>query len=324
MKYLAWDIGIKNLAYSIIDFDIKTKQKTIQDWGIVNLMTEVGKTTTKKPSLICSSTNQKGKPCTKKATFLFIDDPDKGLCGAHRNTNKYKKDKFFELSKKPTCCYEIADKISKENKDKAKKNNTEIKKTTHLCGKKSIYCRHDNLLKSYCNQHYKAVHKKDPFKTYEIKITKKESCKSQSILTLSKRLFQHLDNLQDKLINVDVIIIENQPVLKNPTMKTIQIMLYSYFVMNGILKEKVKDIHFFSASKKLEAYNDVDDKYFNTVKHLSNQYQINKKLAILFTKEMIKNSKWEKFFLDNDKKDDLADAYLTGCYFINREHKLKP
>ena len=144
-----------------------------------------------------------------------------------------------------------------------------------------------------------------------------------SILTLSKRLFQHLESLGDILLNVDEIIIENQPVLKNPTMKTIQILLYSYFVMNGILKEKVKNIHFFSASKKLEAFDDVDNKIFNTLSHITNQYQINKKLAVLYTNEMIKNDiKWFKFFNTHSKKDDLSDAYLTNCYFIDRQFKI--
>jgi hypothetical protein len=94
--------------------------------------------------------------------------------------------------------------------------------------------------------------------------------------------------------------------------------------MNGILKDTVKDIHFFSASKKLEAYNDVDDKIIKTLSHLSGQYQVNKKAAILYTLEMIKNnSKWFNFFNTHQKKDDLADAYLTNCYFIDRHFKQK-
>ena len=93
--------------------------------------------------------------------------------------------------------------------------------------------------------------------------------------------------------------------------------------MNGILKEKVKNIHFFSASKKLEAFDDVDNKIFNTLSHITNQYQINKKLAVLYTNEMIKNDiKWFKFFNTHSKKDDLSDAYLTNCYFIDRQFKI--
>ncbi len=36
----------------------------------------------------------------------------------------------------------------------------------------------------------------------------------------------------DKLINVDYILIENQPVLKNPVMKSIQMILFAYYVKN--------------------------------------------------------------------------------------------
>jgi hypothetical protein len=168
------------------------------------------------------------------------------------------------------------------------------------------------------------MQKKDPFEIFEIKKEKKELVRTMSVLLLATRLYEHLDNLKDILLDVEEIIIENQPVLKNPTMKTVQILLYSYFVMNGIMKEKVKNIHFFSASKKLEAFEDVDGKIMKTLSHLSGQYQVNKKAAILFTQEMIKrNTKWFNFFNTHHKKDDLADAYLTNCYFIDRHFKQK-
>jgi hypothetical protein len=106
-------------------------------------------------------------------------------------------------------------------------------------------------------------------------------------------------------------------------MKTIQILLYGWFIMNGILTERIKGIHFFSASKKLEAYDDIDNKIAKTLSHITGQYQVNKKLAILYTTEMIKNDiKWFKFFSGHQKRDDLADAYLTNCYYIDREFKI--
>ena len=43
-------------------------------------------------------------------------------------------------------------------------------------------------------------------------------------------LIKKLDE-NKRLIDVENIFIENQPVLKNPTMKTIQIILYSYYLI---------------------------------------------------------------------------------------------
>ena len=34
--------------------------------------------------------------------------------------------------------------------------------------------------------------------------------------------------------NIESVIVENQPSLKNPTMKSIQMMVYSYFLINGV------------------------------------------------------------------------------------------
>ena len=41
MKFLGWDVGIKNLAYSLIDYNEETQTKEIIDWGVINLMSEV-------------------------------------------------------------------------------------------------------------------------------------------------------------------------------------------------------------------------------------------------------------------------------------------
>ncbi len=74
-----------------------------------------------------------------------------------------------------------------------------------------------------------------------------------------------------ELLEVDYVYIENQPVLKNPQMKSIQMILYSYFLfygitdgiliqktdVNGNIEEynhKVKTVDFCSASNKLKVY----------------------------------------------------------------------
>ena len=121
------------------------------------------------------------------------------------------------------------------------------------------------------------------------------------------------------LLDVDRVIIENQPVLKNPTMKTFQMLLYSYFLMNGICKNKnVNDIQMINARNKLKVYNgpkiecDIKDKY-----------KKNKFLAIQYCDIMIKENphideKFHKLYDESKKKDDLSDAYLQGIYYIQK------
>ena len=64
-----------------------------------------------------------------------------------------------------------------------------------------------------------------------------------------------------ELLNVDIVVIENQPSLKNPQMKSIQMILYSYFLIlgkvigNGNLSSSyIENIDFCSASNKLKVY----------------------------------------------------------------------
>jgi hypothetical protein len=87
-------------------------------------------------------------------------------------------------------------------------------------------------------------------------------------------LFQNIPiklNQVPELLEVDYVYIENQPVLKNPQMKSIQMILYSYFLFYGITdgiliqkmckdgsvdeyNHKVKTVDFCSASNKLKVY----------------------------------------------------------------------
>ena len=140
---------------------------------------------------------------------------------------------------------------------------------------------------------------------------------------IGKTLCNNLDKYPD-FHNVDYILIENQPVLKNPTMKSIQIMIFSYFIMKNFVNNdnnKISDILLISAKNKLKVYDgpDITDNY-----KLSNKYALTKKLAIEYCKYMI-NHDQEKlnFFLNHSKKDDLADSFLQGAYYLKSKPNLK-
>jgi hypothetical protein len=64
-----------------------------------------------------------------------------------------------------------------------------------------------------------------------------------------------------QLLDVDIVVIENQPSLKNPQMKSIQMILYSYFLILGKIigdgeksNSYINTIDFCSASNKLKIY----------------------------------------------------------------------
>ena len=77
-------------------------------------------------------------------------------------------------------------------------------------------------------------------------------------------LFENIPRkLQERpqLLDVDLVVIENQPSLKNPQMKSIQMILYSYFLILGKIVGNgdkstgyIDRIEFCSASNKLKIY----------------------------------------------------------------------
>ena len=125
-------------------------------------------------------------------------------------------------------------------------------------------------------------------------------------------------NLKEDFLNHEIICIENQPALKNPVMKTVQMILYSYFMIEGATKDKpVEHVHMINARNKLKVYKGppVECKY-------TEKYKKNKYLSTEYTKLMIlKEGVAQEFidlFTESKKKDDLADAYLQGIYFIEK------
>jgi len=144
---------------------------------------------------------------------------------------------------------------------------------------------------------------------------KKKMNNDRDMFKLSQILIEEMNSHKD-FLNHEVICIENQPALKNPTMKSVQMIIYSYFMIEGVTKNKpVEQVHMINARNKLKVYKgpEVECKF-------TDKYKKNKYLSVEYTKLMI--LKEEKKFIDLfntcKKKDDLADAYLQGIYFIEK------
>ena len=122
---------------------------------------------------------------------------------------------------------------------------------------------------------------------------------------------------QIDMTDVTDVIVENQPSLKNPTMKSIQMIVYSYFLMNGICNEdsKIERLEMINARNKLKVY-----KGEPIVCDIKDTYKRNKYLAVQYCGKMILNEeqKFIDLYNDSKKKDDLSDSYLQGIYYLNK------
>ena len=114
------------------------------------------------------------------------------------------------------------------------------------------------------------------------------------------------------LSNDTVVLIENQISPIANRMKTVQGMLTQYFVDNG-----VENIQYISSKNKLK----IPELYGLTEFINSEQTSYNKRkhLSVDVTRAMLLNKeedKWKTHFEDHKKKDDLADSYLQGLWWI--------
>ena len=233
MLILSFDVGIKNLAFCLINYCEKTKVNKIEEWNIINLNFY---------EHIDSNINyiiENYKTCK-------IDELKRMLKSLNLDSTQKKKDLIITLEK-----YLISNKIIK---------------------------------------------------------------KKPSIQDISLILVDKLDKL-DYIKNIDLVLIENQPSLKNPTMKSIQMILYTYFLIRGMVdKKNIIDIKLISATNKLKKCNQIEQ-----FKNRNKNYSDRKKLSIEYCYYLLdKHEEIDKkiLFEKNNKKDDLADAYLQGIYYI--------
>ena len=165
----------------------------------------------------------------------------------------------------------------------------------------------------WCDTHFD-----DEYKDLIKKKTKNISQNSNklSLLSLGSSMYQKLDQIADFLM-VDEVLVENQPSLINPTMKSISAMLFAYFLMRGIHeKEKtgsiIKSINFCSPANKITVGGEkVGDKLEQTEDN--KVYKLTKSLSIKFCKALIADNKdWLQMLELHKKQDDMSDAFLQG------------
>jgi hypothetical protein len=138
-------------------------------------------------------------------------------------------------------------------------------------------------------------------------------------------LFQELDKIKEHIVTPTIILLENQPVLKNPTMKSMQMFLYSYYLMKIMEKDDIanKKLHCYCASKKLDMITylpEEEQTRINTfIETVNNPYQKNKKMSIMMVEVLLKdNAIWSEFFKSHPKQDDLADSLLMTLHYFTK------
>ena len=126
-----------------------------------------------------------------------------------------------------------------------------------------------------------------------------------NIVTLGIKIKEKFDNLL-KNIPLHHIIIENQISPIANRMKTLQGMIIQHFIEKGYTN--IKEI---SAINKLKEF---------LGEHQKTTYNQRKKIGIESCSKIICTNKyfnkWDNFFLNHKKKDDLADCFLQAWWYL--------
>jgi hypothetical protein len=137
-----------------------------------------------------------------------------------------------------------------------------------------------------------------------IDVVKKKSAVHESLTTLHDGIRRCIEGRWDTFKGVNLFLLENQPVLKNPTMKSVQILLFATirdcFLGRGLAAPEMRLVH---AGKKVRGAEVGDDGY-------AERKAGGEARAIAFcTASAVA---WLPTIRDAKKKSDLADA-LCMC-----------
>lgn len=248
----------------------------IVDWDVVNL--------TDDEIHHCSSFMKNGQPCKNKAKY---SNQQRFLCEKHTKSEDFIK--------------------SLSNIKKMKKNELVNFLTSHMTSGIDGLSKEQLLDKS--------------LEIGEKKLLKPIAKSNANYVDLVK-IGQCIKEKFDKLAcmrHLDCVYIENQISPIASRMKTIQGMLSQYFIMKY---DNIK-IEFCSSSNKLKHMNKIFEKYGisggenESSETATSKYRQHKKDAVYYCNKICdkRYNQWSHV-LKTSKKDDLADCFLQGLYYI--------
>ena len=310
MKIISIDVGIKNLAFCL--FSIEENKYQIEDWGVVDLSqkTEIQKTCTcwneKKIKKVITKEKCKYQAKWKKNDIYY--------CAKHAKhseflipTNDYKSS--FINKQNMTTLRNIFYKLN-ENEEKNIKEKQTINFISNTLNESNAISSNPtfNSISSFSSLK-KADLISVILSTIEIKCLQpieEINASKMDLVTIGRNMKIKFDSIFCQK-QIDKVVIENQISPIANRMKTIQGMISQYFIM---ISEHPIEIDFVNSTNKLK----LGEFQSNT------DYKERKQQSVSLVKKMVESS-WLDFFNQHNKKDDLADCYLQGIWYIQNKNK---
>lgn len=128
-----------------------------------------------------------------------------------------------------------------------------------------------------------------------------------ALFDIGKNIKSKFDFIFKKDYEIDYLLVENQLGPNALRMSIIQWMVIQYFITSGII---IHNIEIISPANKLQGIQ-------------TTSYTDRKKKSVEKCMELEKTQKYKDFFQSHQKKDDLADCFLQGDWFIKNKMIVK-
>jgi hypothetical protein len=307
MKIISFDVGIKNLAYCIFNIENPGSPITIENWNVLNLLDD-------KPNVVSCNC----KLVQKKKSFAHALP----VCGKKA---KFKKNDLYYCEKHAKLSGFF---LPNKECSPASLKKMKIENLQSLGNKYGVFLPENvgtisftpleqisipTTKKGYLEKMLAFFEKK----TLEIiKPTKNKTANDTDLVCIGKNMKKLLDEIPG-IEQITHVIIENQISTIATRMKTIQGMCAQYFIMKCSQNVVVE---FISSINKLK---DFKNKTVLENDSSKTAYKQHKKDGITFCKEFIENnlqfSQWKQC-LETIKKDDLADSFLQGIWYLKNKN----
>jgi hypothetical protein len=285
MKVISIDVGIKNMAYCIFDVSDSVE---IKDWQIVSLMNE-----DTVEHYFCNC-------CCKRTKKNMAEK----ICG---RIAKYKKGDhlFCEKHAKKQIDYIFPKNIKKMKLE-------ELKEIAKTYGIENIPKKRAEIL-DVVDEYQKNNGLEPVVKTKGVRANETD------LIHIGNNIKCVLNNVLKEHTNITHVLIENQISPLANRMKTVQGMLAQYFIMSY----NTIHIEFISSANKLKLFNIKQTTTTGEQQTESQIYKKHKKDGIFYCEKVLTENNMELgksiWLKCEKKKDDLADCFLQGVWWINRE-----